>query len=59
MPVEPDLFRRTHEKLDCVLVVQDHLRFELFLAFGHCTEVNQPLCIEQRVGVPLQTAGIP
>ncbi len=54
--VEADFFRRADQKLDRVLVVEDHLRFESLLAFGLLAEVDQALGVEQRIGVALKAA---
>ena len=57
--VEADLRRVADEKLDRVLVVEDHLRFEPVAALRLLAELDQPLRVEQRVGVAFKTARIP
>lgn len=57
--VETDLPCLSDEQLNRGLVIQNHLRFELVLAFCSQTFLDQVLGIEPRVGVALQPAGRP
>ena len=57
--VEADLLRRAHKKFDGVLVVQDHLRLDVRLTRRLFPEGDQSFRIQERVGVPLQAAGVP
>jgi len=57
--VEADLLRGTDKELDCILVVQDHLRFEPLLSFRLFAEADETSGVEQGIGVALKTAGIP
>src|SRR5437762_13088324 len=53
-PVKADSLRLVDEELDRILVVDDHLRFELVTAFGGFAEFDQPRRIQERVSVPLR-----
>src|SRR5712692_11560694 len=57
--IEADLGGLLDQKLDRGLVVQYHLRLPGILAFGDLSQLQQTLRFEQRIGVALQTAGIP
>src|SRR6266850_1229107 len=52
--IESDLVRRADEECDGVLVVENHLSFKLFAAFGLFAELDQAPRIEQRVGVAFE-----
>ena len=54
--VESDLLRLAHKELDGVLVIEDHLRFDLVFSFGVLAEVDKALGVDQRVGVAFQAA---
>jgi hypothetical protein len=47
MAVKTDILRRADKKRDRVLVVEDHLRFQLVAAFRLLAELDQAPCIEQ------------
>ena len=56
IPVEADLLRRADKKLDRILVIEDHLRFEAPFSFRFLAKINQASGIEQRIGVAFKTA---
>lgn len=47
------------QQLDRILMVDDHLRLDDALAVRPFTQLDQPLRIQQRVGVSLQSARVP
>jgi len=49
--VESDLVGIPYQELDRVLVVQNHLRFEMRAPFGLLAQLDETLGVEQRVGV--------
>ena len=57
--VESDLLRRIDQKLDRVLVVEDHLRFEPCLPVRFFADIQEALGFEQRIGVALEAARVP
>lgn len=57
--VEADIVGRTDQEFDRILVVEDHLRVEMCPTFRLFAEFNEALCVQKRVGVALQPAGIP
>ena len=59
LAVEADLGGGLHEELDRGLVIEDHLRVPGGLALGGFAPRDEPLGVEQGVGVALQAAGVP
>ena len=59
MAVEACVLGGIDQKLDRILVIENHLRLEAVLLFRFLAELNQACGIEQRVGVALEAAGIP
>src|SRR5260370_8454271 len=57
--VEADLVGGADQELDRVLVVQDHLRFEMRAPFGLLAQLDETLGVEKRVSVAFKAAGIP
>ena len=57
--IEPDLLRPVDEKGYGVLVVENHLGFACILPLRLLPCFDKALRIEQRIGVALQTAGVP
>jgi len=54
--IEADLLRRIDQELDRVLVVEDHLRFQMSLALGLLAQIEQAPGVEQGIGVALEAA---
>src|SRR5438093_195398 len=57
--IEADLRGLLDQELNRLLVVQNHLRLQGILAFGGLSQCEEALCVEQRIGIALQTARIP
>src|SRR5437867_2245015 len=57
--IEADLSSLLDQEFDRLLVVQNHLRLQGLLAFGLLALGEEALGVEQRIGIALQTAGIP
>ena len=57
--IESDVFGPRDQQLDCRLVVEDHLRLAGIAAFGRFPEFDQPLRVQQRVGVAFEAARVP
>ena len=54
--VEADIVGSADEKLDRVLVIENHLGLKLLPAFGLFAELDQAPGVEQRIGVALKAA---
>ena len=57
--IEPDMLGPLDQQVDGSLVVQDHLGFADVVAFGGLAEGEQPLRVQQRVGIALEAARVP
>ena len=54
--VEPDLLRLAYKEFDGILMIEDHLRFDLILALGLLAKIDQTLGVEQRIRVSFKAA---
>src|SRR5262249_61888034 len=57
--IEADLSGLLDQELDRLLVVQNHLRLQGILAFGGLSQCEETFCLEQRIGIALQSTRIP
>ena len=57
--VEVDLVYGAHQELDGILVVEDHLRLNAIPTGSLLSELDLSPGIEERVGIALQSAGVP
>ena len=57
--IEADLVSGAYQKFDSVLVVQDHLSFDVRAPLSLFAQFDQALGVERRVGVAFEAARIP
>ncbi len=57
--VEADIVGGADQKLDRILMVEDHLRFEMRAPRGFLSEFDEALGVEKRVGVAFEATRIP
>ena len=57
--IESDVFGPRNQQINCGLVVQDHLCLAGIVAFGRFAELDQPLRVQQRIGIAFETARVP
>ena len=57
--VEADLAGLLHEQFNGGFMIEDHLRIARAFALGALAQRQEPLGLEQRVGIALEAAGVP